>query len=91
VRLEDIVGLGLTAWRNRLPQLMKQGVQASPHAWGSGLKTIYVAHLVGGLGGAPTIEGVTTSHDDVDYGDNVIRNGRQQVSSDPGFGLRLRA
>ncbi|MFO7901644.1 MAG: hypothetical protein R6U98_03195, partial [Pirellulaceae bacterium] len=63
VRLEDIVGLGLTAWRNRLPQLMKQGVQASPHAWGSGLKTIYVAHLVGGLGGAPTIEGVTTSHD----------------------------
>lgn len=90
VRLEDILGLGFTAWRRLLPQLIKQNIQASPHAWGSGLKTIYVAHLVGGLGGAPTIEGVTTSHEDVDYGDNVIRHGKQQVSSAPGFGLRLR-
>lgn len=88
VRLEDIVGLGFTAWRSLLPRLLKQNVQASPHAWGSGLKTVYVAHLVGGLGGAPTIEGLT-SQEDVDYGENVIRDGKQQVSSAPGFGLRL--
>jgi D-galactarolactone cycloisomerase len=89
VRLEDIAGLGFTTWRRLLPNLLKQKIQASPHAWGSGLKTIYAAHLVGGLGGAPTIEGVTMAHADVDIGENVIREGNQQVSSDPGFGLRL--
>ncbi|MGI9472244.1 MAG: enolase C-terminal domain-like protein [Rubripirellula sp.] len=90
VRLEDILGLGFTNWRNLLPRLMDRGVEASPHAWGAGLKTIYIAHLIGGLGGAPTIEGVTQSHADVDFGDNVILDGNQQVSSVPGFGLTLR-
>lgn len=90
VRLEDIVGLGFTAWRKLLPELLAKNVQASPHTWGTGLKTVYAAHLVGGLGGAPTIEGVTMSREDVDFGDNVIRDGNQQVSSKPGFGLQLR-
>jgi len=90
VRLEDIAGLGFTAWRRLLPKLLKQNIQASPHAWGSGLKTVYAAHLAGGLGGAPTIEGVTMSHKDIDVGENVIREGNQQVSSEPGFGMRLK-
>lgn len=90
VRLEDIAGLGFTAWRRLLAKLLKQNIQASPHAWGSGLKTVYAAHLAGGLGGAPTIEGVTMSHKDIDVGENVIREGNQQVSSEPGFGMRLK-
>ena len=41
------------------------------------------------LGNVPTIEGVTTVTTDVDFGENVLREGRMQVSSQPGFGLRL--
>ena len=90
VRLEDIMGLGFTPWRALLPQLIEQGMLASPHTWGSGLKTIYTAHLGAGLGGMPTVEGVTCSHADVDFGENVIRDGKLQVSTAPGFGLTLR-
>ncbi|MFG0333450.1 MAG: enolase C-terminal domain-like protein [Maioricimonas sp. JB049] len=90
VRLEDIAGLGFTAWRQLMARLKQQHILASPHTWGSGLKTIYTAHLVGGMGNAPTVEGVTCSHADVDFGDNVIRDGKLQVSSAPGFGLTLK-
>jgi L-alanine-DL-glutamate epimerase-like enolase superfamily enzyme len=90
VRLCDIFGYGFTPWRALMPRLIKTRTMASPHAWGSGLKTIYAAHLVGGLGNAATIEGVTCSHDHVDFGENVIREGKQQLSTKPGFGLTLR-
>ena len=89
IRLEDIAGLGFTPWRRLLSDLRQQKVLASPHTWGSGLKTIYAAHLGGGLGGMPTIEGVTCSQVDVDFGDNTIRNGQMHLSSQPGFGLAL--
>jgi hypothetical protein len=36
------------------------------------------------------LAGVTCSHDHVDFGENVIREGKMQVSSKPGFGLALR-
>lgn len=90
IRLEDIVGYGFTRWRGLLTDLVAQDVLASPHTWGTGLKTVYVGHLAGGLGHVPTIEGVTCSHADVDFGQNVIRDGKLQVSSAPGFGLSLR-
>ena len=90
VRLCDIVGYGFTRWRELMPRLIKTKTQASPHAWGSGLKTVYAAHLVGGLGNAPTIEGVTCSHEHVDFGENALRQGKMQLSSKPGFGLALR-
>ena len=90
VRLCDIFGYGFTRWRELMPRLIKTGTQASPHAWGSGLKTVYVAHLVGGLGNAPTIEGVTCSQEHVDFGENIIREGKLQLSTKPGFGLTLR-
>jgi len=90
VRLCDIVGYGFTRWRELMPRLIKTRTQASPHAWGSGLKTVYAAHLVGGLGNAPTIEGVTCSHEHVDFGDNRLRDGKLQLSAQPGFGLKLR-
>jgi L-alanine-DL-glutamate epimerase-like enolase superfamily enzyme len=91
VRLNDILGHGFTAWRQLMPQLITRKTQASPHCWGSGLKTIYTAHLLAALGNAPTIEGVTCSHEHVDFGGNVIRDGKQLVSDQPGFGLTLRA
>ncbi|MCA9052196.1 MAG: hypothetical protein KDA75_00085 [Planctomycetaceae bacterium] len=91
VRLEDVAGLGFTPWRRLLSDLVRQKLLASPHTWGSGLKTVYAAHLGGGLGGLPTVEGVTCSPADVDFGEHVIRDGNLQLSSKPGFGLALKS
>ncbi len=90
VRLCDIISYGFTPWRELMPRLLQTKTLASPHAWGSGLKTVYAAHLVGGLGNAATIEGVTCSHEHVDFGENALREGRMQLSHQPGFGLTLR-
>jgi D-galactarolactone cycloisomerase len=90
VRLTDIQGHGFTRWRQLMPKLIATKTLASPHCWGSGLKTVYTAHLLAALGNAPTIEGVSCSHEFVDFGDNVIRDGKQQVSHQPGFGLKLK-
>ena len=38
----------------------------------------------------PTLEGVTCGEDDVDFGDNRIKDGLFHPSSKPGFGLSLR-
>jgi D-galactarolactone cycloisomerase len=73
-----------------MPALVARHVSASPHAWGAGLKTVYAAHLAAGLGNVPTIEGVTTGDDDVDCGDNRLKDGLFQPSSKPGFGLTLK-
>jgi L-alanine-DL-glutamate epimerase-like enolase superfamily enzyme len=89
VRLNDIVGYGFTRWRELMPRLIATKTLCSPHCWGSGLRTIYTAHLVAALGNCCTIEGVTCSGEFVDFGENIIRDGRMQVSSRPGFGLRL--
>lgn len=89
VRLTDILGVGFTSWREWMPKLVAAKILTSPHCWGSGLKTIYTAHLVGGLGNCATLEGVTCSHEFVDFGDNKIRDGKMQLSSAPGFGLKL--
>ncbi len=90
VRLCDIMGYGFTRWRKLLPALLKTGTQASPHTWGSALKTIYTAHFVAAFGNCPTVEGVTTATEEVDFGGNVLRDGAMQVSDAPGFGLALR-
>ena len=91
VRLNDIAGYGFTRWRTLMPKLKETKILASPHCWGSGLKTIYTAHLCAALGNTATIEGVTCSDEDVDFGENVIANAKQQLSSKPGFGLTLRS
>ena len=90
VRLEDIMSLGFTRWREWLPQLAKQKVGASPHAWGSGIKSVYIGHLAAALGNTPTIEGVTCGEEDVELGDNRIVDGNFRPSSAPGFGLKLK-
>lgn len=89
VYLSDIQGYGFTPWRSLMPQLKKLKCQASPHAWGHILKTIYTSHLSAGLGNVVTIEGVTCQCDSVDFGMNILRDGKLQVSPAPGFGMAL--
>ena len=89
VHLPDIIGYGFTPWRKLMPELIQMGTPASPHAWGSQLKTYYIAHLAGGLGNTITIEGVTCQSDDVDFGDYQLKEGKLIPSSEPGFGMKL--
>lgn len=89
VHLTDIQDLGFTAWRKLMPELKKLGILASPHAWGSQLKTYATAHLAGGLGNTVTIEGVTSLSDQIDFGDYRLENGKLIPSSKPGFGMTL--
>jgi len=89
VHLTDIEGLGFTNWRKLMPKLIKLGAQASPHAWGSLLKSYYTAHLAGGLGNTVTIEGVTSTSDDVDLSGYNVKGGKLIPSSSAGFGMPL--
>ena len=89
VQLVDIVGYGFTPWRKLMPKLKEQGVLTSPHAWGTQLKSYYTAHLAAGLGNVVTIEGVTCSSPDVDFGDYHLKEGKLVVSDEPGFGMQL--
>lgn len=89
VRLTDIAGVGFTNWRALMPKLQARKVLASPHCWGSGLKTVYTAHLCAALGNTATIEGVTCNCDLIDFGGNVRRDGLHLVSASPGFGVAL--
>ncbi len=89
VHLTDIEGLGFTNWRKLMPKLVQYGVQASPHAWGSLLKTYYTAHMAGGLGNTVTIEGVTSTSDDVDLSGYTIKDGKLIPPNAPGFGMKL--
>lgn len=89
VHLTDIEGLGFTNWRRLMPALKKMGAQASPHAWGSLLKTYYTAHLAGGLGNTVTIEGVTSTSEEVDLSGYKILNGKLIPPSTAGFGMPL--
>ncbi len=89
VHISDIEGLGFTNWRKLMPKLVQYGVQASPHAWGSLLKTYYTAHLAGGLGNTVTIEGVTSTSDDVDLSGYQVNDGKLIPPNAPGFGMDL--
>lgn len=89
VHISDIEGLGFTNWRKLMPGLIGYGVQASPHAWGSLLKTYYTAHLTGGLGNTVTIEGVSSVSDDVDLSGYRVENGNLIPPALPGFGMKL--
>ena len=91
LRLDDICGHGFTRWRGMMRRLRERKIAASPHTWGSGLKTVYTAHFAAAVGNHPTIEGVTCLPDQVDFGDNKIVKGQFRPSSQPGFGLTLRS
>lgn len=91
LRLDDICGHGFSRWRKLLPKLKQRNIAASPHTWGSGLKTVYTAHFAGAYANHPTIEGVTCLHDQVDFGENKIEKGKFHPSTKPGFGLTLKS
>lgn len=87
--LPDIRSFGFTRWRNLMPQLKEYNMWASPHSFGSMLKTHYNVHIAAACGNVVTIEGVTCISDDIDYGEYKIENGMIQVSDEPGFGMKL--
>ena len=89
VYLHDIANLGFTRWIRFMKEIDKMGLLASPHAWGSALKTNYIAHLAGAFGTTATIEGVTCTSDDVDLTDYMLKRGKLFPSSKPGFGMDL--
>ncbi|MEU4192342.1 enolase C-terminal domain-like protein [Kribbella sp. NPDC026611] len=80
VALMDVIGHGLTAWRRTMPRL---AAEASPHAWGVPLKTLYAAHLAAGLGNIPIVEGVPGP------GAYTLEDGYIVLTDHPGFGLTL--
>jgi L-alanine-DL-glutamate epimerase-like enolase superfamily enzyme len=89
VFLHDIAGLGFTKWIRFIQDLKLRGLLASPHAWGSAIKTNYIAHLSGSFGNTATIEGVTCTSDDVDLTGYELEKGRLIPLSKPGFGMEL--
>ena len=89
VYLDDIQTFGFTKWRKLMPRLKAIGMMASPHAWGSAIKTCCISHLVAALGNTPTIEGVTCSSDDIDLSAYKLTRGRLHPSTKPGFGMKL--
>jgi L-alanine-DL-glutamate epimerase-like enolase superfamily enzyme len=88
VALMDAVGYGLTAWRRLMPQLE---AEASPHAWGLPLKTLYAAHIAAGLGNVPIVEGVPGHTLGTDGDGYHLSDGHLILSDRPGFGLDLTA
>jgi D-galactarolactone cycloisomerase len=89
VFIQDIQGYGFTKWMKLMPILKSMGILASPHNWGSILKTNYTAHLTAALGNTATIEGVTTTSDDVDLSGYELKYGKLIPSPKPGFGMDL--
>ncbi|WP_433158658.1 mandelate racemase/muconate lactonizing enzyme family protein [Kribbella sp. CA-247076] len=89
VALMDGVGFGFTAWRRFMPQLQAAGAEASPHAWGAPLKTVYAAHIAAGLGNVAIIEGVPGRILGVDGDGFRLDDGHLTLSDRPGFGIDL--
>ena len=89
VNLYDVSWYGFTQWRALMGELKKMGVTASPHAWGTALKTNYIAHLAAGLGNIVTIEGVTCTCEQVDMSRYILREGKLVPPPAPGFGMTL--
>ena len=89
VFLQDISGLGFTKWIKFMPEIKSMGLLASPHAWGLAIKTNYISHLSGAFGSTATIEGVTSTSEDIDLTDYKLKNGKLIPSAKPGFGMDL--
>jgi L-alanine-DL-glutamate epimerase-like enolase superfamily enzyme len=87
--LPDIRGFGFTRWRHLMDELKSYKILASPHAFGSMLKTHYISHIAAAFGNVVTIEGVTCFSDQIEFGDYKIIDGKINVSDVPGFGMKL--
>lgn len=87
VLLMDVMTFGFTAWREMMPRVRGAGAEASPHAWGQPLKTLYAAHLAAGMGNIPMVEGVPGVTDGVDPSALQLVDGMLSLTDRPGFGL----
>lgn len=87
VLLMDIMQIGLTSWRQVMPRLLEIGAQASPHAWGDPLKTLYAAQVSAGLGNVVTVEGVPGTVDGIDCSNYRFADGILTVPDLPGWGI----
>jgi D-galactarolactone cycloisomerase len=87
ILLMDVLSFGLTRWRQLMPRVRRLGVQASPHAWGHPLKTLYAAQLAAGLGHVPVVEGVPGHTVGVDTSSYRFSGSALTVPDLPGFGL----
>lgn len=86
----DVCGYGFTTWRNWLPELVKRGYRASPHAWGDIIKTYYCIHLAAAYPHhIPCVEAVLGSAEGVDDSGYVLSESMMTVPQQPGFGLHL--
>jgi L-alanine-DL-glutamate epimerase-like enolase superfamily enzyme len=72
-----------------MDDLKSHKMLASPHAFGSMLKTHYITHIASALGNVVTIEGVTCFSDQIEFGDYKLIDGKIQVSDAAGFGMKL--
>ena len=86
----DVCGFGFTAWRALMKEIEAKGYLASPHAWGTVVKTHYCAHLAAAYPHhIPYIETVLGESEGVDLGGYALRGGAMQVPEKPGFGMDL--
>jgi len=85
----DLDIVGFSRWRRTMPELVKAGVAASPHAWMWCMRTHQTAQLAGGVGNIPIVEGIPGRTQGVDYSNYRMRDGKLVLPETPGFGLEL--
>lgn len=86
----DVLSEGFTSWRKLMKEVQANGWMASPHAWGTVLKTHYCAHLAAAYPHhIPFIEAVLGETEGVDYGGYELNCGVMTLSAKPGFGMDL--
>ncbi len=89
VFLLDLNSLGFSRWRDVMPELMRAGVQASPHTWASSLRSYYTAQLAAGVGNVVIVEGIPGTVESVDLSAYKLVDGKIVVPDIPGFGLLI--
>ena len=90
VAIMDICGLGFTAWRRLMPDVLAAGCRTAPHTWGHPLKTLFVGQLSAGVGACVAAEGVPGTVDGVDSSAYEFAEGTLRMpESAPGFSLLL--
>jgi L-alanine-DL-glutamate epimerase-like enolase superfamily enzyme len=72
-----------------MPDLVKAGVQASPHTWMWTPRTYYAAQLAAGAGNVCIVEGIPGKAKGVDYSAWVMKDGKLVAPDASGFGLAI--
>jgi len=85
----DLDIVGYSRWRKAMPELVKAGVKASPHAWMWTMRTHQTAQLAAGVGNIDIVEGIPGQAPGIDYSAYRMKDGRLVMPSTPGFGFEL--